>query len=148
MQLTSPAFDEGGTVPRHHTCEGEDLSPSLVWSGAPAETKSFALVCDDPDAPAGTWHHWAIFDIPADQTALDEGIKPQDGHQAVNDFGKRGYGGPCPPRGHGIHHYRFRLLALSVEHLAAKDDASVAEIEALARKHLIAEALLTGLYQR
>lgn len=148
MQLTSPAFNDGDTIPRRYTCEGEDLSPPLAWSGAPAGTRSFALICADPDAPAGTWHHWAVFDIPADQTALAEGVVPQAGHQAVNDFGRLGYGGPCPPRGHGIHHYHFRLLALSVEGLKVTARVSVPEIEREVRKHLIAEARLTGLYQR
>ena len=113
MKLVSSAFADGAAIPRRFTCDGENLSPPLQWSGAPAGTRSFVLLCDDPDAPAGTWHHWAVYDVPpvltdlADGAALNMKMK-----QAVNDFRKVGYGGPCPPRGHGPHHYHFRLLAL------------------------------------
>ncbi|ADZ69828.1 YbhB/YbcL family Raf kinase inhibitor-like protein [Polymorphum gilvum] len=148
MKLTSAAFEDGGTIPRPYTCDGEDLSPPLAWTGAPAGTRSFALVCDDPDAPAGTWHHWAIYDIPAGQAALEEGIDPDVGAQAVNDFRRRGYGGPCPPRGHSVHHYHFRLYALSTQSLAAPRIATVKQVEALARQHALAEARLTGTSKR
>ncbi len=150
MQLRSSAFGDSEKVPRRHTCDGEDVSPPLQWSGAPSETKSFALLCDDPDAPSGTWRHWAAYDIPEDRASLDEdesrfgaGFK-----QAINDFGRSGYGGPCPPHRHGPHRYRFRLLALGVPALSLPDNPSCPQVETEARKHVLAEALLTGVYER
>ena len=101
MRLTSSAFPDGGVIPRRFTCDGEDISPPLAWSDVPPGARSFALLCDDPDAPASTWHHWAIYDIPAnraelaedaDRRAAQEGFK-----QGINDFHRPGYGGPCPP---------------------------------------------------
>ncbi|MGO9398876.1 MAG: YbhB/YbcL family Raf kinase inhibitor-like protein [Xanthobacteraceae bacterium] len=153
MELRSSGFTDGATIPRRFTCDGEDVSPPLVWSGAPAATRSFALLCDDPDAPAGIWHHWAAYDIPADRTGLAEGAAvevPTHGFkQAMNDFGKTGYSGPCPPRGHGNHHYRFRLLALSVDRLPLHHHkTSCRDVEREARKYVLAEATLVGLYQR
>ena len=152
MRLTSSAFSDGATIPRRYTCDGEDLSPPLDWDAASPETRGFVILCDDPDAPVGTWHHWAAYDIPSEQTAFAEGAAQQSGQekfkQAVNDFKRHGYGGPCPPRGHGPHHYHFRLLALSVEHLSVSKNASCREVERAARKHLIAEAILVGVYQR
>jgi Raf kinase inhibitor-like YbhB/YbcL family protein len=149
MKLVSSAFDDGAAIPRRFTCDGENLSPPLQWSGAPAGTLSFVLLCDDPDAPAGTWHHWAAYDIPPAVTELavdaaqNAKLKP-----AVNDFRKVGYGGPCPPHGHGPHHYHFRLLALSTDQLQVKANASCRDIEREARKYAIAEAILVGLYER
>lgn len=152
MRLTSGGFSDGDAIPRRFTCEGEDLSPPLQWRDAPAGTRSFILLCDDPDAPAGTWHHWAVYDIPADCAAIPEGAGRHGGReafkQAANDFGRRGYGGPCPPRGHGPHRYHFRLLALSTDHLAVRKDPSCRDVEREARKHLVAEAILVGSYQR
>ena len=152
MQLRSSGFFDGATIPRRYTCDGEDLSPPLEWSGAPAGTRSFVLLCDDPDAPGGIWHHWAAYDIPADRIGLAEGAagdaSAKNLKQAINDFGKPGYGGPCPPRRHGIHHYHFRLLALSLDQLPLRDKPSCREVEREARKYVIAEATLVGLYQR
>jgi Raf kinase inhibitor-like YbhB/YbcL family protein len=149
MKLVSSAFDDGAAIPRRFTCDGENLSPPLQWSGAPAGTLSFVLLCDDPDAPAGTWHHWAAYDIPPAVTELavdaEQNAKLR---QAVNDFRKVGYGGPCPPHGHGPHHYHFRLLALSTDQLQVKANASCRDIEREARKYAIAEAILVGLYER
>jgi len=152
MRLKSSAFSDGDAIPRRFTCEGEDLSPPLHWSDAPAGTRSVIVLCDDPDAPAGTWHHWAAYNIPADITALPDGAgRPgaKEGlTQAINDFGRPGYGGPCPPRGHGPHHYHFRLLALSTDHLVVRKDPSCRDVEREARKHLIGEATLIGLFER
>jgi Raf kinase inhibitor-like YbhB/YbcL family protein len=152
MRLSSSAFSDGSAIPRRFTCDGEDMSPPLEWSDAPTETRSFVLLCDDPDAPGGTWHHWAAFDIAASQTVLEAGAaqhaQQQGLDQAVNDFGRPGYSGPCPPRGHGIHHYHFRLLALSVDRLAVRRNPSCRDIEREARKHLIGEATLVGVYKR
>ncbi len=145
-------FFDGATIPRRFTCDGQDVSPPLGWRGAPTATFSFVLLCDDPDAPAGTWHHWAAYDIPADQTELAEDAgRVGSSHgfkQAINDFQKLGYGGPCPPRRHGLHHYHFRLLALSIDRLPVHDKPSCKEVEEVARKHTVAEATIVGLYQR
>jgi len=150
MQLRSSAFPDGTTIQRRFTCDGTDLSPPLDWSDAPETTRSFVLLCDDPDAPAGTWRHWAAYDIPADRAALVEGAAQQGKgfKQAINDFQQPGYGGPCPPRGDGIHRYRFRLLALAVDRLPARREPSCQAVEREASKHLLAEATLIGTYQR
>jgi Raf kinase inhibitor-like YbhB/YbcL family protein len=152
MRLRSTAFSDGGPIPRRYSCDGDDLSPPLQWSDAPAETRSFVVLCDDPDAPAGTWHHWAAYDIPANHTMLPEGAARSAGReglkQATNDFGRTGYGGPCPPRGHGTHHYHFQLLALSGSSLSVQKHPSCRDVEREARKQLIAEATLVGLYER
>ena len=152
MELQSSGFRDGTTIPSRFTCDGQNLSPSLEWSAAPAGTRSFAVLCDDPDAPVGAWHHWAAYDIPADKIRLDEDVARKAAgkgfKQAINDFGKPGYGGPCPPHRHGIHHYYFRLLALSVSRLPLGAEPSCSEVEREARKHVIAEATLVGLYQR
>lgn len=151
LTLTSPAFKDGERIPKKHTCDGEDRSPPLAWSGAPTGTKSFALVCDDPDAPAGTWHHWAIYDIPATEHGLPEGY-PTSGkgnvRQAVNDFRRIGYGGPCPPRGHGTHHYRFTLYALKTDKLAVAGQAQCRDVARTAAAQALAQVTLTGLYSR
>jgi Raf kinase inhibitor-like YbhB/YbcL family protein len=152
LRLSSSAFVHGERIPRRYTCEGEDISPPLAWSGAPAGTKSFVLLCDDPDAPRGTWHHWAAFNIPADRAALEEDFPTHatvgSVRQAVTDFGRPGYGGPCPPRGHGTHHYHFRLLALSVAKLDLPLDATFAQVAAAAKPHVIGTAELMGTYSR
>lgn len=147
--LESPAFDEGATVPKRYTCEGEDISPALRWRDAPAETRSFVLIVDDPDAPGRTFTHWVLFDIPADRTSLPEGVKPGDvGVAGRNDFGKAGYGGPCPPPGHGPHRYFFTLYALDTEALNLKRGASRAEVEQAMRGHVVGQAQLMGRYER
>jgi len=152
MQLLSHAFRDGAMIPRKYTCDGDDTSPPLEWSGMPPAAKSFVLLCDDPDAPGGVWHHWAAYDIPADMRFLPEGAAQRswqrDFKQAINDFEKDGYGGPCPPHDHGLHHYHFRLLALSVDRLKASKGASCSKVEREARKHAIAEATLVGVYER
>jgi Raf kinase inhibitor-like YbhB/YbcL family protein len=153
MQLISTAFSDGAAIPRRFTCDGEDVSPALQWSGAPEQTLSFVLLCDDPDAPAGVWRHWAVYDIPGDQAGLAEGAgKPGAGQnfkQARNDFDRSDYGGPCPPHRHGVHHYHFRLFALSQARLPlGREHPSCAEVEREARKYAIAEALLVGVYER
>jgi Raf kinase inhibitor-like YbhB/YbcL family protein len=152
MKLTSAAFGEGERIPVRHTCEDDDVSPPLAWSEVPAGTKGLALVCADPDAPAGTWYHWAIFDLPAGLTELKEGIGPGDApanaKQATTDFGKRRYGGPCPPPGHGTHRYYFTLTALDVERLPVGDAPHCRDVEMAVREHALAEAVLLGTYSR
>jgi hypothetical protein len=152
MQLTSAAFTNGGPIPVRYTCDGEDLSPPLSWSGAPPGTKSFVLLCDDPDAPAGIWHHWAVFDVPPDVNKIEEGTPSREMvgaiRQALNDFGRFGYGGPCPPRGYGLHHYHFRLFALDVESLGLGGRARCGEVERAAHSHVLATAELVGTFSR
>src|SRR5512132_110517 len=152
LTLKSSAFGQEQRIPDRHTCEGDDISPPLSWSGAPLRTRSFALICSDPDAPMKTWYHWAIFDIPATADHLDEGIAAGarvDGFgQAVSDFGRPGYGGPCPPKGHGEHHYRFHLVALDVSALVVAEKAHCRDVERAAAPHVLAEAVLTGIYSR
>jgi Raf kinase inhibitor-like YbhB/YbcL family protein len=152
MRLSSTAFSERSAIPQRFTCDGEDISPPLEWRDAPAGIRSFVLLCDDPDAPSGTWHHWAAYNIPADRTALASGASGKADEagfkQAINDFHRRGYGGPCPPRRHGPHHYHFRLLALSVDRLPIGQTPTCRDVEREARKHVLAEAILIGFYQR
>lgn len=152
MQLNSSAFRDGDTIPRRYTCDGDNISPPLSWTGAPKGTKSFAVLCEDPDAPGRTWHHWAIYDIPHDQHGLPERVGRSDGadgsHQARNDFHKAGYDGPCPPPGHGPHRYRFRLVALSVEHLPLQKGSSYTAVATDVKNHALATAELTGVYAR
>ncbi len=116
FELKSPAFGYGATIPVRYTCDGEDRSPPLAWEGAPAGTAAFLLYVFDPDAPVGTFIHWVAYDIPASRRELPEGVPKAatalDFRQAQNDFRRLGYGGPCPPRGHGRHRYFFRLYAL------------------------------------
>ncbi len=151
MILSSPAFAPSTAIPVRHTCDGENVSPPLAWRDVPAGTESFALVCTDPDAPAGTFYHWAIFDITASVRELAAGIVAGTAagfRQADNDFGKPGYGGPCPPRGHGPHHYHFRLYALAVPRLPVGARVDCRLVEAASRRHALNEALLIGIYQR
>lgn len=143
--LTSDAFADGERIPRRHSCEGEDVSPALSWSGAPAETRSLALVVDDPDAPVGTFTHWLAWAIPPDADGLGEG-EPAPG-EGRNGFGAPGWRGPCPPPGHGPHRYFFRLHALDAEPaLAAGADRR--QFERALEGHVLATAELMGLYER
>lgn len=152
LSLASPAFKANGAIPEQYTCEGADQSPPLAWRGAPKETRSFALVCLDPDAPNGVFHHWAVYDIPADMTGLPAGFSSRkeagEAKEAVNDFRKAGYGGPCPPRGHGPHHYHFQLFALGAAGLTLPAEAGCRDVIEAARPHTIERAELIGVYER
>ena len=149
FKLVIGAFPEGAAIPKLHTCEGADVSPSLEWSGEPAETQSFALVVDDPDAPAGAWNHWLLWDIPASVHALPQGSKPGTlGVSGSNDFGKPGYGGPCPPRGHGAHRYFFRLYAVAAPSLGLRAGAKRAELDKALSGRILAEVRYMGRYER
>lgn len=143
FSLKSPAFSNGHAIPRKFTGDGTDVSPPLSWSDAPAGTKSFVLVVEDPDAPSGTFRHWGIYDLT--DTQLPEGAS---GSTVTNDFGERGYRGPAPPRGHGTHHYHFRLAALDVERLAVPPHAKVADLRKAAKGHILGEVELIGTYSR
>jgi Raf kinase inhibitor-like YbhB/YbcL family protein len=141
FRIFSSAFAEGGTIPRLHTCAGADVSPSLEWSDVPAGTRSFALIVDDPDAPAKTWTHWVLFDIPANTRTLAQGTRV--GVNGRNDFGRTGYGGPCPPAG-PPHRYYFRLYALDIASLGIAEDATRASVEAATEGHVLGEAQCMG----
>jgi Raf kinase inhibitor-like YbhB/YbcL family protein len=152
VRLESASFRDGQPIPKEHSRDGADSHPELAWSGAPSGTRTFALVCEDPDAPRGTWIHWVLYDVPATATGLPSGVAKSGKHasggtQGKNDFGELGWGGPGPPRGHGVHHYVFRLYALDASPgLAA--GASRSELEAAMKGHVLAEAKLTGTYRR
>jgi len=151
LRLTSDAFRSGDKIPQRFTCDGANVSPPLSWSGAPETARGFAIVCSDPDAPGGTFYHWAVFDIPPGTAQLAENYKATTGapsHEAVNDFGKQGYGGPCPPRGHGSHHYHFRLFALDTESLRVGPRPSCRDVERISKQHVLAEAELVGTFAR
>jgi Raf kinase inhibitor-like YbhB/YbcL family protein len=151
ITVTSPVFQQGGSIPAKYTCDGSDISPPLKWGGAPAGTKSFALICDDPDAPAGTWVHWVLFNIRANVSELGEkleanGTLPGGAIQGTNSFSKIGYGGPCPPSGKA-HRYFFKLYALDTE-IALKPGATKPELLRAMEKHILAQGQLMGAYQR
>ena len=151
IQVRSAAFDEGQSIPQKHTCDGEDVSPSLSWENPPDRTKSFALICDDPDAPSGTWVHWVIFDLPAAITELPEAIPTKEevlngAKQGRNDFSRIGYGGPCPPKGNP-HRYYFKLYALDAA-LNLKAGATKADVENAMKGHLLGEGKIMATYKR
>ena len=127
LELTSSGFQNGHSIPVRYTCDGADETPSLSWGEPPLGTKSFALVIDDPDAPNGMFRHWGVFDIPASARSI--GGSERIGTEVTNDFGKPGYGGPCPPKGHGPHHYHFKLFALDVDTLNIAAGAKVVDVE-------------------
>jgi Raf kinase inhibitor-like YbhB/YbcL family protein len=152
MKLESSAFAPGAPIPDEHAKDHADASPPLSWSDVPAGAKSLALICDDPDAPKKTWVHWVIFNLPPKLSGLPEGVRPGDrpsvgGLQGKNDYGDVGWGGPQPPKGHGVHHYSFRLSALDTV-LDVKAGAAKAEVEAAMRGHVLAEAKTMGTYRR
>ncbi len=151
IRLSSSAFEQGHTIPARHTCDGEDVSPPLRWEHVPSNAISLALICDDPDAPAGTWTHWLIYDIPPEIDTLAEGIPademlPFGARQGQNSFGRIGYGGPCPPRG-SSHRYFFTLYALDTR-LDLPPGASKQAVQAALDGHVVGEGQLMGVYQR
>lgn len=150
ISLGSTAFKDGGMIPKAHTCDGKDVSPPLAWSGVPEGTKSLAIVCEDPDAPAGIWVHWVLFNMPARGRGLPEGMPPdgilEDGSkQGMNDFHRLGYGGPCPPR--GTHRYYFRIYALD-KRLDRKPGLTKSQLLRAMKGHILAQGQLMGRYHR
>lgn len=150
LNVKSRAFRDGQTIPEAYTCDGDDISPPLEWKNVPDETRSLALISDDPDAPVGTWVHWVIYNIPPDSEGLKENIpaveKLDNGAtQGRNDFGRTGYGGPCPPG--GTHRYYFRLYALDVD-TGFEPGLTKSELLKKIRGHIIDEAELMGQYSR
>ena len=150
IQITSAAFSEAGMIPKPCTCDGADVSPDLSWTGVPDETKSLALICDDPDAPVGTWVHWVLFNIPPEETGLPGEISnaatlSNGAKHGTNDFRNLGYGGPCPPG--GTHRYYFKLYALDTL-LDLDSGATKAQVEDAMQGHILAQGQLMGKYQR
>lgn len=147
MQLTSSDLTENEGVPKRFTCEGEDVSPHLQWTDVPEEARELALVCDDPDAPRGTFTHWVLWGLPPETGSLKTGELPDGARQGTNGFGTIGYRGPCPPPGHGTHHYHFTLYALSGT-VDLEDGASVDELRAAIEGNVVAESTLIATYER
>jgi Raf kinase inhibitor-like YbhB/YbcL family protein len=152
FSITSPDFTDGGPIPRRFTCEGDDVSPALAWSGAPGGTRSFALIVDDPDAPDPaapkmTWVHWVLYNLPASMRDLPAAVPsrqlPEQALSGRNDWGKSGYGGPCPPTGR--HRYYFRLYALDTM-LPDLHQPTKARLEKAIEGHVLAEAVVMGTY--
>ena len=163
MKVTSAEIKDGATIANEQVfkgfgCSGDNISPSLTWSGAPKATKSFAVTMYDPDAPTGSgWWHWVVFNIPAGTTSLPKGagdpskkLMPEGAIQSRTDFGADGYGGPCPPKGHGKHHYHITVFAVDVDKLpdATADSASAALVGFDLNFHTLGKAMVTGVYQR
>jgi Raf kinase inhibitor-like YbhB/YbcL family protein len=147
--LTMEAFANGADIPSLFTCEGDDISPALAWSGEPVGTQSFALIMDDPDAPAGTWNHWLLWDIPGGLRLLPKHYRAGGPvHSGTNDFGKTGYGGPCPPKSHGPHRYFFRLYALDTPALGIPVGAHRKELEHAIKRHKLGVAEYMGRFER
>ena len=150
LALVSPAFSPNGSIPKEYTCDGDDLAPPLAWTGAPAGTKSFALIVDDPDAPMGTWVHWVLYNIPTSVNSLPEGGArspvPASAREGLNDGGDLGYTGPCPPIGR--HRYFHTLYALDtvLPDLGAR--ATREDLDAAMRGHVLEQAQVMGTYQR
>ena len=151
IELTSSAFKEGGPIPSKFTCDGSNVSPPLEWTDVPEGTKSLALVCDDPDAPIGTWVHWVLYGLSPDTTKLPEAVPVDEtieggATQGKNDFKRIGYGGPCPPPGKP-HRYFFKLYALDAE-LDLKPRPSKKDLKKAMKGHVLAQGQLMGKYQR
>jgi Raf kinase inhibitor-like YbhB/YbcL family protein len=150
FRLTSTAFKDGEPVPRQYTCSGVNVSPPLEWPGVHKTAKTLAIIADDPDAPAGTWVHWVVYNLPADTMGIVENL-PQDenlkggGFQGKNDFEKIGYGGPCPPS--GTHRYFFKIYALDGE-LPLKAGATKTDVEKAMEGHILAQTQLMGTYKK
>lgn len=150
IKITSSAFEDGGLIPAKYTCDGADVSPPLQWDAVPEGTKSIALICDDPDAPMGTWVHWVIFGLPADIRELAEDVPPDKtlpngARQGTSDFGRIGYGGPCPPS--GTHRYFFKIYALDRE-LDLPAGARKRDLLKAVEGHILGQGELVGKYKR
>ena len=150
IKIASSAFENGGLIPSRYTCDGEDISPPLQWEQVPEGTMSIALICDDPDAPMGTFVHWVLFNLPAGAKELAEDVPtdktlPNGARQGITDFGRIGYGGPCPPS--GTHRYFFKIYALDAE-LTLKAGAGKRELLKAMEGHVLAQGQLIGKYKR
>ncbi|HYJ91906.1 MAG TPA: YbhB/YbcL family Raf kinase inhibitor-like protein [Pyrinomonadaceae bacterium] len=152
IEITSTAFKEGDDIPTQFTCDGQNISPPLTWSGVPQETQTLALLMNDPDAPNGTFTHWVMYNVPRDLDSLPDSVANNEtldngARQAKNSFGNIGYGGPCPPPGHGSHRYFFHVYALDTE-LSLNSGATADDFLNAIDGHIIAEGQLMGRYER
>jgi Raf kinase inhibitor-like YbhB/YbcL family protein len=150
ITVTSAAFGDGDRIPAKFTCDGENVSPPLAWTGVPESSETLTLICDDPDSPSGTWVHWVLFNLPATATELAEGVRPEKqltsgARQGRNDFKKIGYGGPCPHG--GTHRYYFKLYALDTA-LSLPPGVTKDELLKAMQGHILAEGQLMGKYRR
>lgn len=145
MQIKSTVFENNGHIPSRYTCDGEDVNPSLEFVNIPEDTQSLALIVEDPDAPGKTWVHWVVFNIDPHASHVGEDSVPGHGIEAVTDFGRTGYGGPCPPS--GPHRYNFKLYALDTK-LDLTEDVTRDELDHAMERHIIEESILTGIYTR
>jgi hypothetical protein len=150
IKITSPAFEHEGMIPVKYTCDGDDISPPLKWEGVPENAKGIAIICDDPDAPMGTWVHWVLYDLPADTRELPENIPANDvlengAKQGKNSWGRIGYGGPCPPG--GTHRYFFKIYAID-KTLDLDPGATKEELLKAMEGHILAKGELMGKYKR
>ncbi len=150
IKITSSAFEDGGMIPAKYTCDGADVSPPLQWDAVPEGTKSIALICDDPDAPMGTWVHWVLFNMPAEANELAQNIPaeetlPNGAMQGVSDFGRIGYGGPCPPG--GTHRYFFKVYALDTK-VDLQAGADKRQLLKAMEGHILGQGQLVGKYKR
>jgi Raf kinase inhibitor-like YbhB/YbcL family protein len=150
ITVKSSAFVDGAPIPSTYTCDGRDVSPPLSWDAVPEQTASLALICDDPDAPVGTWVHWVVFDLAPDARGLPEGVAKQEaipsgGVQGINDWKRPGYGGPCPPS--GTHRYFFKLYALDSK-LDLRGKVTKDQLLKAMQGHVLAEGQLMGTYAR
>ena len=150
IKITSSAFEPGGMIPVQYTCDGQDVSPPLSWGDVPEGTASIAVICDDPDAPMGTWVHWVLFDLPPETRGLPENIPAEDnldmaGTHGTNDFRRLGYGGPCPPG--GTHRYFFKIYALDKQ-MDIPAGSTKAQLLKAMEGHILAEGELMGRYKR
>jgi len=151
FELKSQAFSLSGTIPTEYTCAGADLSPPLEWTGAPAGVETFSLICDDPDAPVGTWVHWVLYNLPGSARSLPQGVAADEtleggAVQGTNDFRRIGYGGPCPPPGRP-HRYFFKLYALDTR-INLPPGSSKKQLLKAMEGHILAHAELMGKYGR
>ncbi len=150
LELTSSAFDHEGMIPAKYSCDGQDISPPLIWENVPEGTESFVLICDDPDAPVGTWVHWVLFDLPAETRSLPEAVAaepepPVGGRHGKNSWGRLDYGGPCPPS--GAHRYIFKLYAIDTT-LNLSAGAKKQKVLDAMDGHILDQTTLMGKYQR
>ncbi len=143
MKLKSKDFVDNSSIPSEFTCDGRNISPHLSWEDIPEETKSFALSVTDPDAPGGTWIHWLVYDMSKELREIERGSLPEGAKEVMNDFGRKSYGGPCPPS--GTHRYFFTIYALDTEHLEGLNNRNFSD---KVEKHTIEKALIKGLYKR
>ncbi|MFO8053009.1 MAG: YbhB/YbcL family Raf kinase inhibitor-like protein [Candidatus Omnitrophota bacterium] len=143
MKISSSAFGHNEMIPRKYSCQGQDISPELIIEDIPEGTKSLALIVDDPDAPMGTWVHWVVYNIPVDKNKIEEGAVP--GKEAINNFGKKSYGGPCPPS--GTHRYFFKIYALDGE-LDLQPEAEKKDLEKAMEGRILDKTELIGLYKK